>query len=527
MAAISVRHSLVSYTLWRILGIVSFVGLITSVAGYLFTADRAEREAVESINALINVIEPTANIACYLNDTGAATEIVNGLLSSRLIAKVALYGSTQSPLASDTKPSARQQQDSRSMSRLLYSPFEAQQSVGKIIIELDQSELQRTVQTSLLYVVIPVIGQTLIGIVALLLLLQSVISPKIRGLIEQLNRVKCDYGETLCCQPEDEKNEIGALINYINRLINSMFQSLESERELRQQHEIQRRQYHSILENTSTCIFTFTPEGTLLSANRACKECIVDSDIDSQDSKMHFIERLVGFDTEIRKLFESAIDKQQQVDFDIQVKASQDQTVRWLKVNLTPIGNGVMQGVLNDITELKMEAQLAQSHARIDPLTQVANRLGFNERLEWMLASVHRGECSMTVMMIDLDHFKQVNDTLGHAAGDDVLKSVTRRIADTVRESDFIARLGGDEFVILLSEATKAVAERIAVELLQKIGTKILCAAGQSAQVGASIGIYLIPRGTDIEAKALLERADERMYEIKKSGRNSYGFVDE
>ncbi|WP_062267384.1 two-component system response regulator [Endozoicomonas arenosclerae] len=188
----------------------------------------------------------------------------------------------------------------------------------------------------------------------------------------------------------------------------------------------------------------------------------------------------------------------------------------------------VQGGVLlfQDITERKkLEEQLVQM-AKYDSLTGLANRTLFREFLSASLARSQRRDKSTAVMYLDLDHFKEINDTLGHDAGDLLLKSVSERLQECVREGDLVARLGGDEFAIILDDVAEASDAKLIAE---KILTKIRephDLDGEERHVGTSIGIAT-SEDTGSDAEALLKAADEAMYVAKKNGRNDYRLASE
>ncbi len=194
----------------------------------------------------------------------------------------------------------------------------------------------------------------------------------------------------------------------------------------------------------------------------------------------------------------------------------------------TPLLNqdGKVVGVsslVDDITERRQSEKMIWEQANFDSLTGLPNRNMFHNRLEQEIVKSKRADLSLALLLVDLDEFKEVNDTLGHDVGDLLLKEAARRIKACVRDSDTVARLGGDEFTIILSELNaknKAdnIAEKIIVSLAEEypIGEEVI-------HISGSIGITLFPKdATDIDA--LIKSADQAMYTAKHNGRNCYSY---
>jgi diguanylate cyclase (GGDEF)-like protein len=156
-----------------------------------------------------------------------------------------------------------------------------------------------------------------------------------------------------------------------------------------------------------------------------------------------------------------------------------------------------------------------------DALTDLPNRLLFAEHLSPELAQARRKSRPLAVLFLDLDHFKVINDTLGRAVGDQLLKEVAKRLRSAVRESDTVARVGGDEFTILLAELGNPVDAAMIAEKLLRVVSGSVMLGGRELSVTASIGIALHPSdGKD--AESLLQNADIAMYQAKEMGRNHY-----
>jgi diguanylate cyclase (GGDEF)-like protein len=195
---------------------------------------------------------------------------------------------------------------------------------------------------------------------------------------------------------------------------------------------------------------------------------------------------------------------------------------RFVLVTRQPMADGGWLATHEDISERRRaEAEIVHL-ARHDALTGLANRTEFNARLEEASKRLKRNGGAVTVMMIDLDEFKAVNDTLGHPAGDQLLIEVGRRLQSTIRDTDVLARLGGDEFAII--QEGEAHQHEGAIALAQRIIdaiTRPFDLYGNQAGVGTSIGIVLAPEH-DVEPEGLLKRADLALYDAKANGRNDF-----
>ncbi len=161
--------------------------------------------------------------------------------------------------------------------------------------------------------------------------------------------------------------------------------------------------------------------------------------------------------------------------------------------------------------------------ANFDPLTNLPNRRMFHDRLEQEMKKSNRSGLPLALLLFDLDHFKQINDTYGHAAGDMLLQDAARRLGSCVRESDIVVRLGGDEFIVILSElADPNTVERIAQDALHKLAEPFHL-KNEVAYVSTSIGIAFYPTDAT-DSSALLKSADQAMYAAKNQGRNCYSY---
>jgi diguanylate cyclase (GGDEF)-like protein/PAS domain S-box-containing protein len=206
-----------------------------------------------------------------------------------------------------------------------------------------------------------------------------------------------------------------------------------------------------------------------------------------------------------------------------------DGTVRWahIKAEMEYHDTGPlrMTGVLQDISERKRMEQKLSEMASFDALTGLPNRNLLNDRLGQALSHTRRNNGLMAVGFVDLDRFKVINDTLGHDAGDELLKEIARRLSGSLRACDTVARQGGDEFVVVLTDLTRPEDATVVAQKLLEALTPPVNLCGREIVPGASLGFALYPQDGD-SLQSLLMSADKAMYTAKQAGRGQYRFFD-
>jgi diguanylate cyclase (GGDEF)-like protein len=204
-----------------------------------------------------------------------------------------------------------------------------------------------------------------------------------------------------------------------------------------------------------------------------------------------------------------------------------DGQVRWLSVTATPIGGdggpAAVVARFRDVTERRgYEAHLRRL-AEIDELTGLPNRRAFLATLDDHLASRRREDGRGALLVLDLDHFKLLNDTLGHAVGDRLLVNAARAMQERLRSTDVVARLAGDEFAVLLPRADEGEAERVAEALAGRLREEVVpTPQGGMRQVSASIGVVSLTGGAGANAARALRYGDHAMYAAKSAGRDGW-----
>ncbi len=193
----------------------------------------------------------------------------------------------------------------------------------------------------------------------------------------------------------------------------------------------------------------------------------------------------------------------------VAVKDQQDNTVQYVAVS-------------HDITDYKRKVEQINHLAYHDALTGLPNRHLFHDRLIQSLAHAHLHQESLAILFIDMDRFKNVNDSLGHNIGDELLKKIARRLEECIREGDTLARLGGDEFIVLLPTVFLQQVERIARRILEEMKAPFII-DGFELFISASIGVSMYPND-GIDQDTLIKNADTAMYQAKELGKNTYQF---
>jgi diguanylate cyclase (GGDEF)-like protein/PAS domain S-box-containing protein len=184
-------------------------------------------------------------------------------------------------------------------------------------------------------------------------------------------------------------------------------------------------------------------------------------------------------------------------------------------------------GVFSDISQLKQTEAKLEYLAHHDPLTHLANRRLFMSQLEYGLKTAHRKQEQVALLVMDLDRFKDINDSYGHLIGDELLQLVAGRLNHRLRESDMVTRLGGDEFAVLMQGIDHPEdAAILASEIIQTLGEPCQLREGLEIQIGTSIGISLYPEH-GATAETILQHADSALYQAKKEGRGRFCYFSE
>ncbi|HEY6489165.1 MAG: EAL domain-containing protein [Terracidiphilus sp.] len=283
------------------------------------------------------------------------------------------------------------------------------------------------------------------------------------------------------------------------------------------------QKYRAIFENAVVGIFRATVEGRPVSVNRAMARM---HGYGSPEELLEVIsnagQQVFVDPARMPELHRAAANGGSVRNAEVEIYCK-DRSRKWILVNLQAESDDsgkiiFINGTSEDITARKRAEERVQFLAYFDALTGLPNRLLMSDRLATALTAARRRNETIAVLCLDLDRFKQINDSLGHAMGDLVLKAVAERIKGCTREEDTVSRIGGDNFVIVLSGVDDAsvVASRIVHALTATFEVK-----GHSLNTSCSIGISMFPEHSD-DGETLVKFADQAMYCAKESGRNGF-----
>ncbi|MDA0425992.1 putative bifunctional diguanylate cyclase/phosphodiesterase [Stutzerimonas frequens] len=317
-------------------------------------------------------------------------------------------------------------------------------------------------------------------------------------------------------------NEQGEIV------IEGFIEDISAQRAVLEALEQAELRYRSIFENASEGIFQSTRDGRYLAANPALARIYGYESATELVADLADIERRLYVQGGRREVFCQLMEQHGEVlNFESEVYR-RDGVRIWISENAHVVrgANGEFicyEGTVQDISERKHYQQQLERQANHDLLTGLPNRILLNDRIDQGLARAARLGYYLTLVFIDLDNFKFINDGLGHVAGDELLKSIARRLAGCLRSSDTVARVGGDEFVLVLSDHYRV---STVISLLERVLNEIrrpVTLAGREFQIGASLGVAMFPDDGE-DAQTLLKHADIAMYAAKKRGRNTFQF---
>lgn len=509
---------------------IGFVGaalaLLFAALGTPFIEDYETRRQLAHIEDLLSAVENAARIACYTGDATLASEVADGLAGNPAVAAVRIEARGR-PLV-ETSPGHTTQEKNEVVRRVVTSPFDDRQVVGEIVLEADNSFiLKRAEDYSRFFT-----GALLLEVVAVTLLvalttLHIVVRP-ITRLAHELSRIDGQVDERLPLPKGHESNEIGHLARSFNRMIDGAAGLVVQARGLTDEIARSEQRFRTLAENSPDIIARFGADGAVLFANPACvREMGLRAGPKQANNRIQ------------PDAWRPAIPLEQFLARLRHVASTgRPDVLNWeWETNAGPICHEIhmvaehdADGILLDVlaigreisARLQAERQLLHQ-ATHDALTGLPNRNLLRDRLQHAIAQAQRKDGHGAVIFIDLDNFKDVNDSLGHDVGDKLLRELAQRVRGTLRESDTVARLGGDEFVVLLDDiGTNHDLDAVVHKIFDAVA-RPCDVGGHQLYPGASLGVAVFP-ADGVDADTVMRNADTAMYVAKDQGRGRYRF---
>ncbi|MDE2371383.1 MAG: sensor domain-containing diguanylate cyclase [Burkholderiales bacterium] len=521
-------HSLHTRFVWIVLRVAIASTVVAALAIYQLAVVNRRSESAEAVRGVVSAIERTLAIGLYAKDKVLLQELADGLARHPLVRTVSVEDVAEAELVHGRSalPGAASA-GAPAFETNLVSPFDPAEKVGRLRVWINQQAIaQKARQQALVLIVAVALAMTGVVLAFNAVALRALSRPMHR-LSDELTAMKPGGGGRLTLQSDHVDDEIGVVIQSANQLLEAQQRAIEQERGLRQEIARMEAQYRQIFDTTSAGIFVLGPGGRLINSNRAVARVI-----GADDDAMQRLRETDFADTVFcdRERWEATVAEARRsastTSADLELRRL-DGSHRWVhclisvQEGVAPEQPAIVEGVLYDVTQRRDAETRAARQAEIDALTGLANRRGIERLLEQKVDEARAAGGSVTLMFIDLDGFKAVNDTFGHDAGDAVLIECARRLRGALRrKSDIVGRLGGDELVLVLEHAdpTDPAVLEVARQVVQGMAQPILVGAGRTAQVGASVGVAGYPRhGSD--GAGLMRAADAAMYAVKRAGK--------
>jgi len=358
-----------------------------------------------------------------------------------------------------------------------------------------------------------------------------------RDIIRPLQRVTlamrrlAERREVSDIEQDGRADEIGDMVHALQVFKQNLVQVVQAEAQLKGAVALREKERYqrALLDSFPFMVWLKDTNSRFMSVNQAVADSYGVANPDQLVGKTEF--DLLDYDTASRIRDEdlAVMQTRQNSVLELQRVSAPDSQPRWVEVYKAPVTDdfGAVLGTvgfIRDITERKLQQEEIRQLALYDPLTQLPNRRLFSERVNHAIALARRDQTRLALIFVDLDRFKPVNDSLGHAVGDLLLRAVARRMQQCVREADTIGRVGGDEFEVLLHTVNDAEQAMVVAEKIrQALNQPFELTGGFVVSISSSSGVAIYPEDGEDES-TLSRAADAAMYRAKALGRDNVQF---
>lgn len=475
------------------------------------------------IEQLVQTVEHSVAIAVYLENEELAQEISLGLVRNDIVSALIIISERGMRISSD-KPILEFKSGDRSFP--LMSPFLVTEQVGTIVIRPNQILIEEAARKVAMFNVFLMSFFSLMLVTLVIFLTHYQLTQPLNNLAKRLHEINPGSSERVESIRDHSKDEIGQLGNDINYLLHSVQVTLDTERLLRKKIEMLEKQFRLIFEKASGGIVLTDRHGKIQMFNPSFVR-LVGADEEQENRDFHE-KNLSDFFLDPESIQEALI---KSIDnpglaLDIKLREVKGSGLRWLHGLFSPVSDEndqiLIECIMYDVSERAQREMQTRVDAEHDPLTGLLNRRACEHYVQKILHLAELEDYTVGIFLIDLDRFKPINDTLGHEAGDSILKEVSIRLRNCVRNEDLVVRWGGDEFVIVATEKNSELDMNLTAQrILDRLEKEIDVGSEQHVTIGASIGVALFPDHSQ-DFLELVKLADGAMYQAKTQGRNGY-----
>ncbi len=490
------------------------------------TGERVNEEAKGRLNELVDSMSVMASIACYAKDVTLAGETAQAFVKHGDVDRVTIIAYGKQLAQAERAGGAAPASNYPPVRRALRSPFVADEVIGEVVVDPNWREIQKKIANSVhatkiaLLMMVAAIFAVLIVVVA-----YFVVRP-VKQISDRLHALDPASGDVVAMPVGHEANELGRLVGDINELVNRQRESLQRDHELRLQRVIndKLRLAAAVFEHSQEGIAITDKDNRIVAVNRAFTEITgyPEEDVIGKNPSLLSSGRQDRLFYE--QMWHSIIATGHwQGELWNRCKGGQIKP-KWYSINTVKDEAGQVVNyiaIFSDISERKRAEQHIEFLAHHDALTGLPNRVLTRDRFSQAAVRALRDRAGVAVLYIDLDNFKNINDSCGHQTGDQLLIDAVARLQHFIRDSDTISRQGGDEFIVLLPGVSDPDAvNRVAYKMIEALSAPFEI-DDQHLGISASIGIAYFPDDSN-DFDTLVRYADAAMYAAKSAGKNTY-----
>lgn len=535
----------ISFRLAKIGIVLAFaLGFLMSCVQLYLDYQNHQRELERLLERVVQVATPPAARAVHTLDNALASEVVSGLLAYDFIEQVRLSDELGNVLADGQR--VEEDSSTRWFSRLLSDesveqhtqlviPGYASVAAGELWFSVDMDQaLSGYYDRSLFNLSTGFLRDSLLVLLLFIAFYYTLTKPLVR-LSREIRSINPEHpGVRRLTDLPDRRDELAQLVQSSNQLLNTVDLSLAKRRAVELALRKSEEHLRQIIDSLPVMIGARNANGQYLFANKTLAElfgCHPD-EIRDRYARDLLKDSVLDLDLVLSN-DQRVIAQRVEMEISEEMFRTRDGRELYLQTHVMPLkfyDEMVALVVSVDITERKRAQEDMEFMAHHDALTHLPNRVQLVDRLELEIRRADRHRYFGAVLFIDLDQFKNINDSLGHPVGDCILKEVARRLVQTVREEDLVTRLSGDEFVVVLSvlDSDRSTAALRAGEISEKIRGVIsrpYHIDNHDLRVSCSVGVAVFPDNNS-SVHELLRYADTAMYQVKEKGRDAIEFFN-